>query len=134
MKYTILIALIFLSACAGSPVSIAASSDEALKTKENTDLAAAYWVYGEERVLKELERRKDIRPKYANAVKLQRPEIGMNIIEIMAIYGKPYNVNRTETAGREVSQFVFRGGNPRGGPPINAFIYFEDGFVRTIQN
>lgn len=117
-----------LSACAGSPNSLARGNPAELRAATLEQLCFAYSFSRAEAVRGELERREALSALDWQHVPAGRVAIGMTEPGVMCALGTPTAINRTATRGGTWKQWVY----PRGGRTI--YVYTEDGKVTSWQD
>lgn len=123
--------LLVLSACAGSPVRIAADAD--LSPYSTTQLCETIALgHGRERLLDELERREALAPGERTWIETRQALPGMSELALLCSWGRPGPfgmVNETRTLNGMRRQYVYR--SCRACPA--QFVYTERGVVTAVQ-
>lgn len=75
-----------------------------------------------------------VRPAFQAAAEYQMVRVGMNAYEVICAWGRPREINTTTTAYGRSDQWVYETYNYGRSPQYQwKFVYFEDGFVSTVQ-
>lgn len=121
-----------LTACAGSPMRVAASDATTLQAESSDALCAAYgFGMGKEKARAELERRNALNDREWQAADARKVFVGMSRTAALCAWGKPERMNGTTTAAGRSEQWVYTcGAYGRG----CSYLYVRNGVVSAIQN
>lgn len=114
----------------GSPGAIAFDTPAQLQAEATDDLCTAYGVNQGAAVWTELERRRAIRPEFAEKIVANEVSIGMSPCEVLASWKAPDRVSRLILASGTRVRWVYDDFNGR---PLD-FVYFTNGVVTAIKD